>query len=243
MPLSTREALSRMIVGSAEGHNSPRILFGLYRRLWRYASISEIVMIAEAVLLGSALAGVFILFGLVQVSYIWGFPRSIILLEGLLTLFLVGGIRFSFRILRPSRTHATAGSNLSNSAQRILVIGAGNAGARSVREIHMNSQPRMNPVAFLDDDPAKWGLRIHNVPVLGDRSMLPTVVESQAIDLVAIAMPTAPGRVIREIADACLRANVAVRTIPGLPAILSGSVKVSTLREVDMADLLRREPG
>jgi FlaA1/EpsC-like NDP-sugar epimerase len=101
---------------------------------------------------------------------------------------------------------------------------------------------RMNPIAFLDDDLKKKGLRINNIPVLGDHAHLPQAVEAHAIDLVVIAMPTAPGRIIREIAESCRQVNVAVKTMPGLYAILSGSVKVSAMREVELEDLLRREP-
>jgi FlaA1/EpsC-like NDP-sugar epimerase len=162
------------------------------------------------------------------------------LLEGLLTFLFVGGIRFSFRVSR--RGHARVLSEPVGESQRVLIIGAGDAGALALREMRENSVLRMNPIAFLDDNPTKKGLRINNVPVLGDRSLLPQTVEAHAIDLVVIAMPTAPGRIIREIAEACRRVNVAVKTMPGLYAILSGSVKVSAMREVELEDLLRREP-
>ena len=214
--------------------------FGLYRRLWRYASVNELIAIAGAVLLGSGIAGVVILLGLVQLGFIWGFPRSIILLEGLLTFLFVGGMRFSFRVSR--RGHARALNEQPGASQRVLIIGAGDAGALALREMRENPVMRMNPIAFLDDDPKKKGLRINNVPVLGDRAHLPQAVEAHTIDLVVIAMPTAPGRVIREIAEACRRVNVAVKTMPGLYAILSGSVKISAMREVELEDLLRREP-
>jgi FlaA1/EpsC-like NDP-sugar epimerase len=112
-----------------------------------------------------------------------------------------------------------------------------------VREIRANPHLRLAPVAFADDDPSKTGQRIYDVPVLGTRDQLDVIVQQQEIDQVIIAMPTAPGRVIREIVARCRQIDVPVRTIPGLYEILGDSVKVSQIREVQLEDLLRREPA
>lgn len=219
--------------------------FGLYRRLWRYASVNELVAILEAVALGFIIVAVAVLILLVPSGLVPFFPRSVILLEGMLTLLLVGGIRFSFRLSQNVQTRQQAvifGGEHRTSRKRVLIFGAGDAGAMIVREMQANPALGLEPIAFLDDDSAKKGLRIHNVPVLGDRSALVEAKQSHAIDAVIIAMPTAPGRTIREIAGLCHQAELPVKTMPGLYEILGGTVKVSTIREVELEDLLRREP-
>jgi len=218
--------------------------FGLYSRLWRYASASELVAIAEANLLSSVVAAVLIVLVLTPLRLISGFPRSIILIEGMLTLLLVGGLRFSFRlwprVLR--RQPGVAFQTHNKPPKRVLIFGAGDAGTMIVREIRANPALGLEPVAFLDDDLTKKGSRIHNVPVLGDRHALEKTVQAQHIDTVIIAMPKAPGRVIREIAELCRQIAVPVQTIPGLYEILGGAVTVSAIRQVELEDLLRREP-
>jgi FlaA1/EpsC-like NDP-sugar epimerase len=126
--------------------------------------------------------------------------------------------------------------------QRALIFGAGDAGTMIVREIRANPTVELEPIAFLDDDASKKGSYIHNLPVLGDRHALAEVVQAQHIDTVIIAMPKAPGRVIRDITQLCHQIGVPVKTVPGLYEILGGSVKVSAIREVELDDLLRREP-
>ncbi len=217
--------------------------FGLYRRLWRYASVNELIAIGEAVLLGSVVAGATILVISQSINAI--FPRSIILLEGMLTFLLVGGSRFSFRLSHHAQVRPRAmvtGDQRARAQARVLIFGAGDAGALIVREIGANPDLGLEAVAFLDDDASKKGLRIHNIPVLGDRSVLAEVIKAHTIDAAVIAMPTAPGRVIREITELCRRLALPVKTIPGLYEILGGAVKVSAIREVQLEDLLRREP-
>jgi len=218
--------------------------FGLYGRLWRYASASELIAIAEANLLSSVVAAVLIVLVLTPLGLIAGFPRSIILIEGMLTLLLVGGLRFSFRLWPrvPRRQPGVAFQTHNKPPKRVLIFGAGDAGTMIVREIRANPALGLEPVAFLDDDLTKKGSRIHNVPVRGDRHALEEIVKDQHIDTVIIAMPKAPGRVIREIAELCRQIAVPVQTIPGLYEILGGVVTVSAIRQVELADLLQREP-
>ncbi len=219
--------------------------FGLYRRLWRYASVSELVAIVEAVTLGSAIVAVAIVVLLVPLGVIDFFPRSVLLLEGMLTLLFVGGIRFSFRLSQQvqMRQHAVTFENGQTDAKkRVLIFGAGDAGAMIVREMQANPALGLDPIVFLDDDDTKKGMRVHNIPVLGGREMLTETKKSHAIDAVIIAMPTAPGRTIREIASRCHEVGLPVKTMPGLYEILGGTVNVSTIREVELEDLLRREP-
>jgi FlaA1/EpsC-like NDP-sugar epimerase len=124
----------------------------------------------------------------------------------------------------------------------VLVAGAGDAGALVVREMHRNPQLGMDPVGFVDDDRIKIGKRIYDVPVLGALADLETLVAQYEVPQVVIAMPKAQGAIVRALLDACRRAGVEARAVPGVFELLDGGVSVSRLREVDIADLLRRRP-
>lgn len=219
-------------------------LFGLYKRLWRYASIDEALSITWAVSLSSVtvtalIFGVCLPFGIIK-----SFPRSVPIIDWLLSILLIGGLRFSFRLL-PRAKSSRKGMALREPAEvqrRILIIGAGDAGAMLVREMQTNPGLGLLPVGFIDDDPAKLGMRIHNVPVLGTRNDIPDIVRQDDIDEAIIAMPTVPGKVIREIMAICKDARVKFRTIPGIYELLNDTVTVSQIREVRLEDLLRREP-
>jgi FlaA1/EpsC-like NDP-sugar epimerase len=169
------------------------------------------------------------------------FPRSIPFIDGLLTLLVVGGPRFAVRLMgqRRERERRHQQSKLDN---RVLIMGAGSAGAMMIKEMRANPQLGLEPVGFIDDDRNKHGVRIHGVPVLGDRGQIPDLVAMYGVDEVIIAMPTAPGREIRNILSICNQIGVPARTIPGLYDILSGQVSISAIRNVDIEDLLRREP-
>jgi FlaA1/EpsC-like NDP-sugar epimerase len=126
--------------------------------------------------------------------------------------------------------------------RRLLIVGAGDAGALVVREIQKNPQMNLIPVGFLDDDPAKQKQQIFGIPVVGTITDLPNYLEKLRIDEVIIAIPSAPGRVVRLVADICRLKNIPFRTMPGIYELLGGSVNVNRLREVDITDLLRRQP-
>jgi len=214
---------------------------GLYSRFWRYASVDEILLVTVASGISALLAAA-LLFGLaLPLSGITGFPRSIPLIDGLLTLLVVGGPRFALRLAEQNRQRQRRRKQ-RRSERRVLVVGAGDAGAMIVREMRANPQVGLLPVGFVDDDERKHGVRIHGLPVLGDRERIPELVQDYQVAEVIIAMPTAPGAAIREIVGICNQADVAARTIPGLCDILSGQVSVSQIRNVDIEDLLRRDP-
>jgi FlaA1/EpsC-like NDP-sugar epimerase len=215
--------------------------FGLYRRLWRYASIEEFQTIllavsASSLALGSIVIAVLLLPG---VTWLDAYPRSIILIDWLLTLVLVGGSRLTLRVLAErdsQRPRRAAGDQ-----RRVLIAGAGKAGAMLVREIRRNPHLGLLPVGFLDDDPGKQKLHIQDVPVLGPLDSLFVVVKRRQIDEVLIAMPTAPGKVLRRVVAACEEAGVPFKTIPGIYELMGGQVRVNQMRDVRIEDLLRRE--
>lgn len=213
--------------------------FGLYRRLWVYASTSELRLITVAVTTASVVtSGVMLLL----ISFGWiqpGMPRSALGIDWLLSLVLIGGSRFALRILAEQNTASHDGLR---ETKRALIIGAGDAGALVVRELQKSSQLNLIPVGFLDDDPAKQNHQIYGVSVIGRVNKIADVLDRQRVDEVIIAIPSAPGSIIRLVNDACRQKGISSRTMPGMYELIGGKVSVNRLREVDIIDLLRREP-
>ena len=217
-------------------------LFGIYRRLWRYASTRELVLILAAVTTASMVVSAAMI-GLFAARVFIGFPRSILVIDWLLSIALVGGLRFTFRLMAESTSSAANGvQQKPHRRKRVLVIGAGDAGAMVIRELLKNPQLNMKPVGFLDDDPTKQNSQIHGVPVLAALDKIDQILETRHVDEVILAIPSAAGKVLREVTEITRQRGVAFRTMPGLYELLGGTVSVSRLREVDISDLLRREP-
>jgi len=212
--------------------------FGLYRRLWIYASTGELRLITVAVTTASVLtSGVMVLL-IVTDNVSPGMPRSALGIDWLLSLVLIGGSRFALRIL----AEQSMASRVSGKGKRAIIIGAGDAGALVVRELQKSSQLNLTPVGFLDDDPAKQKHAIYGVTVIGTVSDLPASIDLHHVDEVIIAIPSAPGQLVRMVNDVCRIKGVVSRTMPGIYELIGGKVNVSRLREVDITDLLRREP-
>lgn len=215
-------------------------LFGMYRRLWRYASVRDLIAIATAVLMSSMVVAASV------AAALWLRPvlevsRAVVFIDALLTLVCVGALRLSVRVLAETRGKANHGGEQAGQ-RRVLIVGAGDAGVMVVRELQRNRQLGMVPVGFIDDDPVKLGKRIHGIAVLGDLKALVTVARASNVDEVLIAMPTASGAVLRALAESCRKSKLASRTIPGVFELLDGQVSVSRLRQIDISDLLRRAP-
>jgi FlaA1/EpsC-like NDP-sugar epimerase len=214
--------------------------FGLYRRMWIYASIQELKIIAIAVGSASILVAAFMLILNMAIRAFTNFPRSVLIIDFVLSLLAVGGFRLILRVIAESRILSARGN--IGLTKRALVIGAGDAGALVVREMQKNPQLNLKPIGFLDDNPEKQKQQIYNVPIIGKIEDLSKVLDHQKIAEVIIAIPSAPGAVIRVVADACRKKNIPFRTMPGLYELLGGKVSINRLREVDIEDLLRRQP-
>ena len=211
---------------------------GIYRRLWRYAGIIDVErLISSATISGLTclLLGGLVLptVGLTEVRV----PLSVLFMDGLLTAAFAALPRLGIRALgrRGQRRRLEAG-------RRALIVGAGAAGEMIVKELLSHPQIGLNPVGFIDDDHSKHGHRLNDLPVLGPVAALGKIVLELEIDEVIIAMPRAPGHVVREVVRAALEVGVKTRTVPGMYDILSGKVTVASLRQVEIQDLLRREP-
>ncbi|MFO7683196.1 MAG: polysaccharide biosynthesis protein, partial [Chloroflexota bacterium] len=206
---------------------------GLYRRYWKYASVDELGQIVLAVLastlLVAAVAGA--LLGWLHVA----FARSVFVLDALLVLVFVGGIRFGMRLLSQKR------GRVNGDGRAVLIVGAGDAGVMLLRELQRNPQLNLRPVGFVDDDVKKHHMHIQGLPVLGSLAELAAFVPAYRVKQVVIAMPTAPGSVIRNVILQCEQLGVETKTVPGMYELVDGSVTINQLRTVQIEDLLRRE--
>ena len=218
--------------------------FGLYRRLWAYASTRELMLIVAAVTTSSIFLSVavfvMIYFQVSRDNFI-GFPRPVLVIDWLLSVFLVGGLRFSSRLIAESRS-TTPMKEGTQWYRRLAIVGAGDAGALVAREIQKNPQLNLELICYLDDAKSKQKQQIHGVPVVGTLDDLPKVISRRRIHEVIIAIPTASGEVVRKVAGYCQQKNVTFRTMPGVYELIGGKVSVNRLREVNINDLLRRVP-
>jgi FlaA1/EpsC-like NDP-sugar epimerase len=214
--------------------------FGLYRRFWAYASMTEAMII-----LGAIVVNAILMMGYYFISPLIAYPRvplTIPTIDGLVSLVLVGGMRFSIRILSEV-LQARRRLPGSGAIRRVLIAGAGDAGALVAREMQKNPQLHMIPVGFLDDAPEKLHQRIHGVQVLGALKNVLAVAAEHEVDEVVIAMPSASGEVFRRLSDLCRKGRLPYRTMPGLYELIGGRVSASRLRNVEVSDLLRRAPA
>jgi len=213
-------------------------LFGLYRRLWAYASINELLLISFAVTVASIAVSAIMM--ALLITRLINFPRMALVIDFLLSLVGIGGFRFSLRLISETRTANSKPH--ARKASKVLVIGAGDAGALVVREMQRNPQLGLDPVGYLDDDPGKLKHQIHGVHVVGKLTDLGRALNRYHVDEVIIAIPSTGGRIIRMVTDVCRLKGVPFRTMPGLYELIGGKVSVNRLREVDITDLLRRDP-
>ncbi len=219
-------------------------VFGMYRRVWKYASIKDMTAIVEAVALSTILMGV-IFYALSQPVKWFGnttfslpyFPRSILIIDFLITLLLVIISRFSERLFNELRF-----GKKGLRKKRVIICGAGDAGEMIVREMIRTRNSEYLPVGFLDDDPAKLKHQIHGVKVIGPISKMEEIVQKFSIDEIIIAIPSAPGKVRKEIAFRAKELGIPCKTLPSLYEVIDGRVYLYQVRDIDIEDILGREP-
>src|ERR671937_1059325 len=209
--------------------------FGLYQKWWRYVGLRDFETILKAVVVASLM--------LVGVLFVWSptdhsLPRSIAVMDLLLTAALIGGVRLAVRSVleRPPR-----GSVLAK-GREVLIVGAGEAGQLVVREMQRSPELGQTPIGFIDDDPRKRGMRIHGLKVLGTTAMIDRMLDDVEPDEVIIAIPSAPGVLREKVVRACRERDIPVRTLPGVFEVISGSVNLMRqVREVRVEDVLGRD--
>ncbi len=207
------------------------LAFGIYSTVWRYAASRDAIRLGQ-----TALGATILLFGLNAMLPERDIPLSVVVVGGTFTFLGFSGVRIWGRIWETGLIKRTG------TGTRVLIVGAGNTGQLVAREFLHNRSWSYVPVLFVDDDPRKLGARIHGIPVLGTRGDIPTLVRKHQIDIVAIAMPSAEGPIVRELVSMCQLLRVPVRMVPGLPEIVAGSANAADLREITIEDLLSRDP-
>jgi FlaA1/EpsC-like NDP-sugar epimerase len=213
------------------------VLSGVYRRYWRYASISDVAVLVVAAFTSSVMMALVLVIGLWS-GLLDTFSRSVVMMDGILTLLLVSGCRVAARVVAES--HQRSLRDISAPTRRVLIAGAGEAGVIVARDLQRNPHLGLAVVGFIDDDGAKIGKRIGGFPVLGRIADLSKVASQYQFDEVVIAMPSAPGTVVRSVAEQCRALRIGSKAIPGVFELVGGQVTIGRLREVQIADLLRR---
>ena len=209
--------------------------YGLHRGFWRHFGHRDLVCLGKAVVAGTVIFTLALLAG----HRLGSVPRSVVIMEAMLTFLFAGGSRFAVRSAREWVVKRRSGEG-----RRTLVVGAGVAGERLLRQLTHESDNGMelHAIALLDDDPDKWSMSLHGVPVLGPVSRLAEAVAQLRIQLVVIAIPRATPAELRRIVDLSLAARVEFKRLPSMREMLQGSARRGELAEVELEHLLVREP-
>jgi FlaA1/EpsC-like NDP-sugar epimerase len=210
---------------------------GLYNQFWAYASVQEMVTLLSALFAGTVLE-VAVFYGLLHPFHFVPevLPRSLPIISALLTAFWITGSRVAIRIAFMMSNR----SDVSVKRRRVIIAGAGVAGAMTAKELTRNMQLGIEPIGFVDDDRLKQGRHICGIPVYGRLADLPDVLGFMKANEVIIAMPSVAGKVVRDVVQSCRTAGVPYKTIPALYDIIRGTSKVDQVRDVQLEDLLRR---
>ncbi|MCG8041895.1 MAG: nucleoside-diphosphate sugar epimerase/dehydratase [Candidatus Thiodiazotropha taylori] len=207
------------------------LLFGLYRGIWRFASLPDILRILKAVLVGTVV-GVALLFVFTRAG---GVPRSVPVIHAILLVMLLSGPRLIYRLLKDRHLDLAPG-------KRVLIVGSGKAGEMLARDILRNRRGDFRPVAFVDDKQRRQGREIHGLPVAGTSEDIPALCDELSIDIIMLAIPSASSSQMRRVVEFCESANVPFRSVPQLNDLMSGNVQINHLRQVSIEDLLGRNP-
>lgn len=211
-------------------HHVFSFIYRLYKKAWEYASVGELMTITKAVTFSLIAASV------VQVIVDQDIYVRVLGITWMLHLILIGGSRFSWRILR-DRYIATGIKK-----KQTLIVGAGSAGRMIVRQLLKSPEAELEPVGFVDDNPRKYKLQIFGLEVKGCTKDIPKIVESLQIENIVIAIPSLTKGEIRRIYEECAKTKAKTKIMPLLEDLVSGKVSVSQIRDVEVGDLLGREP-
>ena len=218
--------------------------YGLYRGFWRFASIQDLRKILHVAILGGLTAWVILRANLIallpwtsniDLALIFP-PRYVItLLYSIFLIVLLSSARLFVRFIKDYK-------HLYGDYQRVIIVGAGNAGEGLVRDLLRDDNHRYTPIAFVDDDPHKLGREIRGIRVSGNILDLPYLIKTYAVDLVLIAIPSASSPRMRTVVEMCEKAKTPCYTLPGIKDLASGHVSINKLRSISLEDLIGRYP-
>ncbi len=220
------------------------ILMHLYRGMFRYAGLSDMLTLFNATLIST--------FAVISIVFITcrfeGFSRAVFILDAGLTFVFIGGFRMAIRIILQKVEKERANGRRSFGLIRPIngkptfILGAGNAGEKALREVEDNPSLHYRVVGFLDDDVHKIGRSIHGIPILGNIDSLEKHAKKYNVEDALIAVPSSTGTQMRRIVEVCKQSGLRYKTLPSLGELINGKVSIKALRDVNYKDLLRREP-
>jgi FlaA1/EpsC-like NDP-sugar epimerase len=213
--------------------------FNLYRGMWRYTGIVDLLNVIKAVVVSS----LFIITVILMFSRFQGFSRSVFIIDALFSLILIAGTRLVIRLLLSTTSFSLNKNGInSNEHKKMIIIGAGDAGEKVVREIYDNPKMKYRVVGFVDDDKNKAGKQIHGIKVLGSIDELKEIVKNEDVDEMLIAVPSAVGKEMRRIVEICDLTRISYKTLPGMGEIIDGKISIKAIRDISYKDLLGRHP-
>ena len=205
--------------------------FGLLHGWWRYTGVSDALDVVKAIAFGSA----GFLFVIRFVLGVVAFPRTVYILEALLSIGMLAGVRLLSRILTESV------SEISTSRRKVTLIGAGSAAQMVIREIN-RMKDIYEAVGCVDDDESKLGIRLQGVPVIGSVDQLPVLLATNPVDEILIAVPSATGKQMQRFVQICEQCGTRFKTVPTLRDLITGEESIREFRDVNLEDLLGRDP-
>ena len=207
-------------------------IFGLYNSLWRYVSIDELFKLIIAATLGN------VIIYLISIGFDLNIPRSIILIDWIITIFLTGGLRLSYRVVR--RAYQSINRD-EDDLQRVMIIGAGDAGSMIVRELKNLTNIHYKPVVLVDDDPMKHNSTLYGVPIRKGMDDIPKLVSEYKVNEIIVAIPSLGREKLAQIVKIAQTTHCKVKTLPGINEIIDDRVSIKNIRDVSIEDLLGRE--
>ena len=207
--------------------------FRMYRSVWRYAGVDEMLRCT----LGSIAASVLYMLAL-TISHT-GMPRSYHLFGGIIQLLLVTGGRFSYRLLLSTLARL---QGRDDDSERIMIIGAGSAGQMLLRDMARAKETNAKAVCLIDDDPKKQGRYLEGVPIVGGREEILSAAQKYKVDKIFLAIPSTTAETKRDILNICQETGCKLQQLPGMYQFVIGQVSVSAMKDVSVEDLLGREP-
>jgi len=218
------------------------VIFSLFDISWRFVSLDELMRIFKALSLGSLAQGMALFLLRTTMAFRASpFPRSILLIDYIFSLILIGSLLISKRVLLEGLKSTL---KVKGEKVKILIVGAGNAGEQIIREMIRNKNSNYLPIGFVDDDPAKQGIKIHGIKILGKREDIPQILKNYKIDEALIALPTAHSKNVREIVQIIRETNIIekIKILPSATDLIDGKVALSDIHEIELEDLLGRAP-
>ncbi|AUN96846.1 polysaccharide biosynthesis protein [Bacteriovorax stolpii] len=237
IPLADNLAFNRFFFIAMFIQAGSFVLNGMYKGVWRFSSMHDLIRVVNAAAIGIA-ASLVVCFYMTRLD---GVPRSMFLIEFLLLVIGLGGGRFVYRFLKDQTALSTVIGGADISLKNVLIVGAGRAGEKLLRDINATPALKLRVVGFLDDDKFKRNALIHNVKVFGGIEQIPNMVKNHNVDKIFIAIPSANSEDVKRIVSFCEETKAEIKILPKMNQLLSPRVDISLLRNLNIEDLLGRE--